>query len=208
MNITNLICQMRPAALKKSMTALLALLMLSVAADSLAELEPGCNELIGDATLPTTIPILIGGLTPCTEHDQFTATGTLDLNSTTLEVLLINGFVPAVGDRFDIFNWGSLTGTFGAIDTSGATLPAPLIWDTSQLPTSGELVVDIQQVANGDLAPWNAPDGQINAADILIAAQLALGQRTAGALQYAYGDMNSDGSINVADLILITQAAL
>ncbi len=208
MNINNAMCQMRPAALKMSMTALLALLMLSVAADTLAEDIPGCIDITGDWPLGATTTIWIGGLTPCTEHDRWAATGTLDLNSTTLEVVLINGFVPAAGDRFDIFNWGSLTGTFGAIDTSGATLPAPLVWDSSQLSTSGELVVDVQPVAKGDLAPWNAPDGKINAADILIAAQLALGQRTAGALQYAYGDMNTDGSINVADLILITQAAL
>lgn len=61
-------------------------------------------------------------------------------------------------------------------------------------------------MANGDLAPWNNPDGLINAADILIAIQLALGQRTPGTLQYAYGDINTDGKIDLADLLLITQA--
>jgi len=61
-------------------------------------------------------------------------------------------------------------------------------------------------MANGDLAPWNNPDGLINAADILIATQLVLGQRTPGTLQYAHGDMNTDGEIDLADLLLITQA--
>ena len=61
-------------------------------------------------------------------------------------------------------------------------------------------------MANGDLAPWNNPDGLINAADILIATQLVLGQRTPGTLQYAHGDMNTDGKIDLADLLLITQA--
>jgi len=61
-------------------------------------------------------------------------------------------------------------------------------------------------MANGDLAPWNNPDGLINAADILIATQLVLGQRTPGTLQYAHGDMNIDGKIDLADLLLITQA--
>ena len=60
--------------------------------------------------------------------------------------------------------------------------------------------------ANGDLAPWNNPDGLINAADILIATQLVLGQRTPGTLQYVHGDMNTDGKIDLADLLLITQA--
>ena len=66
----------------------------------------------------------------------------------------------------------------------------------------------VQHYADGDLAPWNAPDGEINVADVLIATQLALGQRTAGALQYAHGDMNLDDVIDLADLLLITQAAL
>jgi len=61
-------------------------------------------------------------------------------------------------------------------------------------------------LADGDLAPWNNPDGLINAADILIATQLVLGQRTPGTLQYAHGDMNADGKIDLADLLLITQA--
>lgn len=58
----------------------------------------------------------------------------------------------------------------------------------------------------GDVAPWDNPDGLINAADVLIAVQLALGQRTPGALQYAHGDMNTDGIIDLADLLLVTQA--
>jgi len=45
-----------------------------------------------------------------------------------------------------------------------------------------------------------------NAADVLIATQLVLGQRTAGPLQIAHGDMNTDGVIDLADLLLIQQA--
>jgi len=63
-------------------------------------------------------------------------------------------------------------------------------------------------LADGDLAPWNNSDGQINAADVLIATQLVLRQRTAGALQYAHGDMNADGIIDLADLLLIQQSVL
>jgi hypothetical protein len=67
---------------------------------------------------------------------------------------------------------------------------------------------DWPKLADGDLAPWNAPDSQINAADILIATQLALDQRTAGPLQLAHGDMNSDGNIDLADLLLILKIVL
>lgn len=201
------------AVLKKAGSLLLVLLMLSVSAAAQAEDHPsaGCLTItFGNFTyLPDASPDFdISGLSPCDEHDQFTVIQTLDLNGATLEIVLFNGFVPAPGDRFDILNWGTLIGTFGVIDASRAVLPAPLVWDTSQLYLTGELVVDVQHFEDGDLAPWDNPDGLINAADVMIATQLVLGQRTPGALQYAHGDMNSDGVINTADLLLITQAVL
>ena len=73
---------------------------------------------------------------------------------------------------------------------------------------SGVLVCNAEIVADGDLAPWDTPDGQINGADVLIAIQLVLGRRTAGALQQAHGDMNTDGVIDLADLLLIQQVVL
>ena len=61
---------------------------------------------------------------------------------------------------------------------------------------------------DGDLAPWDNPDGQINAADVLIATQIVLGMRIPGPLQYAHGDMNQNGAIDLADLLLIQQIVL
>ena len=168
--------------------------------------SPGCLYF-SSLTFPSsgTYRAEIAGLTPCVEHDQYTVTGTLNINNATLKVELLSGYVPALDDTFNIMNFGSILGAFGTIDTSGAVLPEPLVWDISKLYLTGELIVGVQQYADGDLAPWDNPDGLINAADILIAEQLALGQRTAGALQYAHGDMNSDGIINLADLLLIQQ---
>lgn len=210
MNITSSTHTVCHATLKKAGALLLVMLMLSVAAGARAEDPPsaGCVTIgLGDVTyLPTAIHVTdISGLVPCDEHDQTTVTNAFNPNSATLEIVLYNGFVPAQGDRFDILNWGTLIGTFGTIDDSRAVLPAPLVWDTSQLYLTGELVVGIQHVEDGDLAPWDNPDGSINAADVMIATQLVLGQRIPGALQYAHGDMNSDGVINTADLLLIAR---
>ena len=174
--------------------------------------SPGCLIITGNWTfnVSSTLGIEIAGLIPCDEHDQLTVTGTLTLHNGPL-VIVLSGIAPApvfepvLGDTFKILDFGNIVGTFGTIDTSGAVLPEPLVWDLSQLYLTGELIVGVQQYADGDLAPWDNPDGLINAADLLIAEQLALGQRTAGAFQYAHGDMNTDGIIDLADLILIQQ---
>lgn len=82
-------------------------------------------------------------------------------------------------------------------------------WDvaTPSHHYSTYLVQSIQYVLDGDLAPWGNPDGRVDAGDVLAATQLALGLRTADALQYAHGDMNTDGVIDIADLIQLIQAA-
>lgn len=172
--------------------------------------SPGCINFGGDVTfsINATLLIEIGGTTACTEYDQINVANTLTLNSPTLELALINNFPPQHGDRFDVLNWGTLVGTFGSINASAAALTYPLIWDTSQLYLTGELLVDVQQIADGDLAPWNNPDGQINAADVLIATQLIVGVRAPGPLQLAHGDMNLDGTIDLPDLLLIQQVVL
>jgi len=172
--------------------------------------SPGCISFSGNVTLSVTSTLVteIGGYTVCTKFDHIDVANQLTINSATLEVVLINGFEPVYRDRFDIMDWGSISGTFGTIDASAATLSYPLIWDTTQLYLTGELIVDVEHIADGDLAPWNAPDGQVNAADVLIATQLTLGMRTPGAFQYAHGDMNLDDVIDIADLLLIQQTVL
>jgi len=63
-------------------------------------------------------------------------------------------------------------------------------------------------IADGDLAPFGAPDGNINAADLMIAIRIALDQIPAGPLELAHGDMNSDGIIDLSDVLVITQLVL
>ncbi|MGB5439426.1 MAG: hypothetical protein WBN90_07250 [Gammaproteobacteria bacterium] len=67
-------------------------------------------------------------------------------------------------------------------------------------------------IPDGDIAPLNAPDGVVNAADVLLATRITLGLLTAGPGQLAHGDVyppgSPDGVINLQDLILITRIAL
>jgi len=67
-------------------------------------------------------------------------------------------------------------------------------------------------VGDGDLAPWNAPDSEVNAADRLVMQQIVLGMRVAGYVQLAHEDLfpagAPDGAITLQDLILLQQQVL
>ena len=65
---------------------------------------------------------------------------------------------------------------------------------------------------DGDLAPWGAPNGQLNAADLLIMQRIVLGEIPATPLDYQNGDLyppgSPDGVINTSDLILLSGLVL
>lgn len=99
------------------------------------------------------LKIDIVGTTPVTEYDKLVVSGAASLAGT-LEVSLVD-FNPALGQAFDILDWGSASGTFDTL-----TLPeldAGLAWNTLQLPTSGVLSV-------GPAGDYNA-NGVVDAAD-------------------------------------------
>ncbi|MEE9404630.1 MAG: PEP-CTERM sorting domain-containing protein [Algisphaera sp.] len=62
----------------------------------------------------------------------------MDLEGT-FKITLLNGFMPAFGDTFDVFNAGQISGSFSQLDL--ATLSSGLSFDTSQLETAGVLTV-------------------------------------------------------------------
>jgi fibronectin-binding autotransporter adhesin len=69
--------------------------------------------------------------------DRLTTLGSLALGGT-LDVTLSAGFKPTFGQTFDLFDWGTRSGVFAAID-----LPAipGLAWSTTQLYSTGEIRV-------------------------------------------------------------------
>ncbi|MCX5677100.1 MAG: autotransporter-associated beta strand repeat-containing protein [Planctomycetota bacterium] len=87
-----------------------------------------------------TLQIELGGLARGTEYDVLAASGTVTLQSgSTLAVTLINAFVPQGGDEFDILDFAGHSGQF---DTPNLpALGGGLSWDTSDLYTSGTIVV-------------------------------------------------------------------
>jgi hypothetical protein len=110
-----------------------------------------------------------------------------------LDVELVGGFSPSVGDAFDLFNFASASGSFG-LDLP--TLPAGVSWNAGRLLTTGELVVV-------NSADFNA-DGAVDGADLLV------WQRGLGLTQQrdnSRGDANGDGLVDGLDLAAWQQNA-
>jgi fibronectin-binding autotransporter adhesin len=100
----------------------------------------------------------LGGTTRGSQYDAILSSGNVNLGGT-LHVSLINGFAPLAGNSFDILDWGSLSGTFSALQLPNLN-NGPLGWDTSQLYTTG--VLSVTATLRGD---FNR-DGHVTAADI------------------------------------------
>ncbi len=58
------------------------------------------------------------------------------------------------------------------------------------------------------MGPRNAPDGLVNAGDLVVMMRLVTGAVQATVLESALADINSDSQVNAADLILLQQAVL
>jgi hypothetical protein len=78
----------------------------------------------------------LGGAT-AGQFDKLSLTGTLAAGGT-LDVDLINGFVPTAGNSFDILDFTTATGAF---TLSLPALGGGLSWNTSQLLTTGTISV-------------------------------------------------------------------
>jgi hypothetical protein len=101
-----------------------------------------------------TLFIEIGGTTPGSQYDRLTISGTASLAGI-LNVSTINGFTPSAGQSFDILDWGSVAGTFSALQLPA--LAGGLTWNASQLYSAGVLSIGL----SGD---FNA-NGTVDAAD-------------------------------------------
>jgi T5SS/PEP-CTERM-associated repeat protein len=124
--------------------------------------SPGLSPTIlsvGNITFsPTSTVIMeLGGTTPGGGYDQLQSAGAIVLGGT-LQISLISGFVPTVGQTFDLFDSATMSGTFSSI-----VLPSVpgLSWDTSQL-ASGML-----SAAPGLSGDFNN-NGKVDAADYVV----------------------------------------
>ena len=126
--------------------------------------------------------------------------GNLSLGGT-LTVSLVNGFVPAFANSFDLLDWVALSGKFASIQLPSLT--SGLAWNTSLLYVDGVLKVTDTNHLPGD---FNR-DGQLTAADLpamLIALTDLKAYKSTNALTdpqlVAIGDLDGDGQVTNRDI--------
>ena len=124
------------------------------------------------------------------DFDQLLLSGQLTAESgAELELVLLNGFAPSVGDQFNILDFISLTGEF---DTSSAPALPTGQWDFSQLNSQGVIgVIDAVSVLLGDCNQ----DGFVDFADIQTFIEILV----AGTF-LEEADCNQDGVVDFADI--------
>jgi len=128
--------------------------------------SPGSLSIAGTLNLgpSAAFGVEIGGLTPGTEHDRAVVSDAVTLAGT-LNVTLVNGFVPADGATFTIMTFPSATGSFAAIDAP--PLPGGRAWRVVYNPTSvvlevladldGDGVGNLVDCAPSDASAWSLP---------------------------------------------------
>jgi hypothetical protein len=151
----------------------------------LASLSPGSSpasvSFAGGVTLGgTSLAMELGGTTAGTQYDQIHVAGQLSLGGI-LSLSLINGFTPSAGNAFDLLDWGTLAGTFSSVALP--SLGSSLVWDTSQLYTSG--MVSVVSALPSD---YNG-NGAVDAADYVL-------WRRGGPLA---NEVDAPGTVNGAD---------
>ncbi len=100
-------------------------------------------------TTNNVLEMEIGGLNAGSQYDKIIHTGQATAGGT-LKVVLINGFTPQAGNVFDIFDWNAgVVGSFSVFDLP--TLGGGLGWDTSNVHTTGNLLVSIVPEASAAL---------------------------------------------------------
>ncbi len=98
--------------------------------------SPGTMMFEGDVTFDAN-HLLVMEL-GAAAFDHIDVDGLLTLGGT-LRVVLLDGYVPMVGDAFDLLDWGSVQGTFDVLDLP--TLSGSLAWNTDALLTTGTITV-------------------------------------------------------------------
>jgi len=149
--------------------------------------SPGILNFVGNVPQTSTgaINIEIGGVTVGTQYDRVSASETVTFAGS-LNVSLVGGFSPNVGDSFTIVTYGSRTGTFGI--TNFPPLTGGKAWSLSYNATSAVLAVVFSPGVFNKSSPANEATGQTTNPSLSWGA-------SSGATSYEYCYDTSNNSI-------------
>jgi autotransporter-associated beta strand protein len=119
-------------------------------------LEPGSNA-VGTLNASSTVSLAVGStyaveITGAGTNDKVAATGALTANGTI--AVTLDGYVPVLGNTFDIADASGFSGT-PTFNFAAAPLTLGLVWDTSQFLTNGTISV----VSADPYNAWAADNG-------------------------------------------------
>jgi hypothetical protein len=152
------------------------------------------------------------------------ATATDSLGKSAADSVVINVYgngdsdLDGMSDAWEVIHFGDLAQPGGGdFDTDGllnvdefgqGTDPKDGDSDNDGVSDGDEVNIyglDPNTSNKGDIAPRNAPDGALNAGDLVVLARLVSTAIPPTALESALADINDDGNIDVADLLLLQQ---
>jgi hypothetical protein len=131
----------------------------------------------------------LAGPTRGTEYDAIDVADRAALDGT-LEIVLIDGFTPSVGDRFRLIDGSVVSGTFHSVTLP--TLENGIDW--AMTPIEGGLAFEVALQGDIDLS------GTVDAADY-IALKTHMGTGSSGT--WCDGDLDRDGDVDWSDLELL-----
>ncbi len=116
----------------------------------------------------SALHIEIGGYTPGTSYDRLNVPGQVDLNGT-LNISLIDGFVPSLGDSFAIVTAGTRSGEFSIL--SGIQITPTLAFQVKYKPDRVDLIAGVPPPDNAPIARDDqATTGEDHSVDIDVLA--------------------------------------
>jgi len=102
--------------------------------------SPAITNLTNGAfSSASSLLIELGGLQAGTQYDRVVDSGVLSLGGGALNVVFYNGFVPSLGDSFEILQYGQLSGDFGTVIYP--TLSGSLSWQRTTSATAMMITV-------------------------------------------------------------------
>ena len=165
--------------------------------------SPALVTFAGDVTFgpSNVLEIEIGGLSRGTEYDALDVDGTATLDGT-LQVILIDGFVPTAGDRFDIVVATTVVGQIAATQVPPLDPPHDWVVEYDLDPVGDDTVrLCVDTCDPGSLVAGDIDgDGQRTVIDLLWLQQALTGSRALTQAEQQRADVYPTGGDDVIDV--------